>query len=49
MNLIAQLEAQVEKIKTAETKGRSVSTVNRLWQVYFKIEDAVKAQQKGGF
>jgi hypothetical protein len=49
MNPIAQLAAQVQKIQTAESAGRSTSTLNRLWREYFRIEDLVKGQQKGGF
>ena len=37
----------ISDIKWAYAAGRSVSTLNRLWQKQFKIEDALKAF--GGF
>lgn len=40
---------QSKKIAAAGAAGRSVSTMNRLWREYFRIEDALKAASFGGF
>ena len=38
-NLTDLLNEQVRKIQIAEERGRSASTLNRLWREYFRIED----------
>jgi len=47
--LTEQLAAQRAKIDAADAAGRSASTMNRLWALYFKIEDGLKAVSRGGF
>lgn len=48
-NTAAALATQYAKIQAAESAGRSVSTMNRLWREYFRIEDAFKIANRGGW
>jgi hypothetical protein len=43
-NAFAALTA---RINAAYEAGRSVSTMNRLWQKYFRLEDGLKGRQGG--
>ncbi len=46
--LVAMLNKSNSDIRWAEAAGRSTSTLNRLWQKHFRIEDQLKFF-KGGF
>lgn len=38
-----KLEAAIARIRDAEARGLSESTINRRWREYFKAEDEAKA------
>ncbi|HEV8176536.1 MAG TPA: hypothetical protein VGP44_02495 [Gemmatimonadales bacterium] len=47
VELATAYSAMSAKLKAANDAGRSVSTLNRLWAKYFRLEDALKG--RGGF
>ena len=49
VSALEAFEKARSNIKWAEAAGRSVSTMNRLYRIYFAAEDALKAASWGGF